>query len=108
VRTRVAAAGTRTIQVMTPEGWVADTAEFFASTGFWERDAGLAVERFGPIARARSVYEASRHEDYRELEKRGVNFLNLFHDGRRWWITSVIWTDERADLPLPGTWLDTP
>ena len=105
MRTGLGPDGRPWIKVMTPEGWVADTAEFFATNDFYERDAGCDVERFGHIAWARSVYEARRHPDDRELVKRGVNTIQLFHDGDRWWITSVLWTDERSDLPLPEGWL---
>ena len=105
MRSGVGADGRPWIQVMTPEGWVEDTAAFFAANDFYETETALEVERFGQIAWARSVYEARRQPDDREPVKRGVNFVHLFHDGERWWIAGVIWADERADLPLPPAWL---
>jgi hypothetical protein len=32
---------------------------------------------------------------------RGVNSIQLFWDGTRWWISGVAWDDERADNPIP-------
>ena len=104
MRTGVDADGRPWIKVMTSEEYVADTAPFFAANSFYERDAALQVERFGQIAWARSVYEARRRPEDRELAKRGVNFLQLYWDGERWWIAAVIWADERPDLPLPAEW----
>jgi hypothetical protein len=104
-RTGVGADGKPWCTVMTPEGWVEDTAAFFATNDFHESDAGLEVERFGHIAWARSVYEARRHPGDSQLVKRGVNSIQLFHDGGRWWILHVVWTDERPDLPLPAGWV---
>ena len=105
MRSGLGADGKPWIKVMTPEGWVEDTAAFFAANDFYETEAAREVERFGHIAWARSVYEARRRPGDADLVKRGVNFVHLFHDGERWWIAGVIWTDERPDLPLPAHWL---
>ena len=36
---------------------------------------------------------------------RGINSVELFYDGKRWWIASNIWDDERPDNPLPAEYL---
>jgi len=93
------------IRVMTPAEWHADTAEFFASGDFYEIEVARRVERFGNIAWARSVYECRRHPGDPEILKRGVNSIQLFHDGERWWVLSVLWDNEREGLALPAEWL---
>jgi hypothetical protein len=36
---------------------------------------------------------------------RGINSMQLFHDGERWWLLSVVWDNEREDQPIPGRYL---
>jgi len=36
--------------------------------------------------------------------KRGVNSIQLFHDGERWCVVSVLWDNERAGLEVPAEW----
>lgn len=33
---------------------------------------------------------------------RGVNSLELFHDGQRWWIASRLWAAELPQAPIPA------
>jgi len=34
-----------------------------------------------------------------------VNYLLLYWDGTRWWITGAVWDDERANNRLPVPWV---
>ena len=36
--------------------------------------------------------------------RRGVNSIQLFHDGARWWIVSVLWDNERDGVAVPADW----
>jgi hypothetical protein len=36
---------------------------------------------------------------------RGVNYLLLFWDGTRWWISSAVWDDERPGGRIPESWI---
>lgn len=105
MRTGVDDDGRPWIRVMSPEEYHADTAAFFASADFYEIEVARKVERFGNIAWVRSVYEARRHPDDPEILKRGVNSLQLYHDGERWWVLSVLWDNEREGVTLPAEWL---
>jgi len=105
MRTGVDEDGRPWIRVMNPEEYHADTAEFFASGDFYEIELAHRKERFGNIAWVRSVYECRRHPSDPEILKRGVNSIQLFHDGERWWVLSVLWDNERDGLTLPGEWL---
>jgi hypothetical protein len=31
-----------------------------------------------------------------------INSIQLFHDGDRWWVMSVLWDNEREGNPLPA------
>ena len=36
---------------------------------------------------------------------RGINSIQLFYDGTRWWVLSVFWDNERPDQPIPEQYL---
>ena len=76
----------------------------FVEHGFFEIEIGRRIERFGHVAQVRSVYETRRGAKA-PLLGRGVNYLLLFWDGTRWWISSAVWDDERPGGKIPESWL---
>jgi hypothetical protein len=94
VRTVIDAGGPRA-HAMDVAAYERDTSEFFGREPFYEVEVSRKVERFGCIAHALSAYEARRDPRDAAPWKRGVNSIQLFHDGRRFWIVSVLWDDER-------------
>jgi hypothetical protein len=41
-------------------------------------------------------------------QSRGVNSIELYFDGARWWISSVMWQSEDEEHPIPATLLPSP
>ncbi len=91
-------------------------AEFVARVGQRIRDTGLTsfaerelfrrTEVFSGIAHVFTTYESrTDHDGAGELLYRGINSIQLRHDGRRWWILTILWTDEREDSPIPAAYL---
>jgi CubicO group peptidase (beta-lactamase class C family) len=74
------------------------------SQGFFEREIHRVTHRFGPVAQVFSTYEWRRTPDG-EVGGRGINALELFFDGSRWWIGSALWFEEDADHPIPPEYL---
>ncbi|MFS2023027.1 hypothetical protein ACL58G_08365 [Massilia sp. GER05] len=37
--------------------------------------------------------------------QRGINSIQLYHDGKRWWIVSLLWRAEDAWVRLPERYL---
>jgi hypothetical protein len=72
--------------------------------GFEEREIHRVMKRFGNIAHVFSTYETRRGPDG-PWGERGINSLQLFWDGKRWWIASAIWDEERKDNPIPAEYL---
>lgn len=68
--------------------------------GFYEEEIGRVERRFGNLAHVFSSYGYRRTADGPVLG-RGVNSLQLYWDGERWWIASAVWDDVRPDNPLP-------
>lgn len=72
--------------------------------GFYEQEIHRNTERFGNIAHIFSTYE-SRLKAGGPVIARGINSIEAFWDGKRWWIASAIWDEERPDNPLPAEYL---
>jgi hypothetical protein len=81
-----------------------DVADGLTKTGFFEKEIHRVTERFGPIAHVWSTYESRRTENG-PIIMRGINSIELFWDGSRWWIANAIWTDETKDNPIPKEYL---
>jgi hypothetical protein len=47
-----------------------------------------------------STYDSRNTKDGPVID-RGVNSIELFWDGKRWWIAGAIWDEERGDNPIP-------
>jgi hypothetical protein len=90
--------------IMTPEQFRQAVDHEMVEEGFFETEIGHRIERFGNVAQVRSVYE-TRHAAKAPLLGRGVNYLLLYWDGTRWWISSAVWDDERPGSKLPESWI---
>lgn len=85
---------------MTVEEFVETSREYTREQGFFETELARTVQRYGPVANVFSTYE-SRNEREEEPFVRGINSIQLVHDGERWWVAHVAWTDEREAGPIP-------
>ncbi|MDC0667432.1 hypothetical protein [Nannocystis radixulma] len=74
--------------------------------GFAERELFRRTEVFAGIAHVFTTYESHTDDGGADhLLYRGINSVQLRHDGRRWWILTILWTDEREDCPIPAAYL---
>jgi hypothetical protein len=91
--------------VLDVEGYIARVEPLFEKEGFYEKEIARRVEQFGQIAHVWSTYE-SRHDPSEPAPfMRGINSIQLFDDGNRWWILSIYWQHESAEHPLPKKYL---
>jgi catechol 2,3-dioxygenase-like lactoylglutathione lyase family enzyme len=72
--------------------------------GFFEWEIHRITQRFGDMANVWSTYAASDSPGG-TVRTRGINNIQLFHDGERWWITGWIYDSEGPDDPLPPEYL---
>ena len=96
-------AGKLAPRIMSHQDYV-DASDGMSKTGFFEKEIHRVTERFGPIAHVWSTYESRRAENG-PIIMRGINSIELFWDGKRWWIANAIWTDETKDTPIPKEYL---
>ena len=80
--------------------YAAQSNEFFVRNGFFEQEIHRVERRFGNILHVFSTYEFRQRQDG-PVQGRGVNSIQLFWDGRRWWIANATWDGERTDNPIP-------
>jgi len=78
-----------------------DATEPLVRAGFRERELKRTTRVYGNIVHVDSTYETllGLHPPLRR--ERGVNSLELYYDGSRWWIASVMWQSETAEHPIP-------
>src|SRR5438093_1006234 len=72
--------------------------------GFFEREVHRVTRSYGNIVQVFSTYEERRTADG-PVEGRGINALQLFWDGKRWWVASAIWFDDDPAHPIPAEYV---
>ena len=85
VRTWVDEAGRPAKKSMSLDDYSRDTTPFFAANPFYEIETGRRVDIFGNIAHVWSNYEARRSPDDSDVERRGINSIQLFKDPDQGW-----------------------
>ncbi|MGV8929247.1 MAG: hypothetical protein ACOH1E_05815 [Brevundimonas sp.] len=98
------AGGPAVLTPMTPDDYIA-RAEPFLMRGFHEREIARRFERFGHMAHVFSTYDSRHAASDTEPFARGINSIQLFDDGTRWWIVSVYWQGETPTISLPAEYL---
>ena len=99
MRTGVDGAGTPWIRIMDPAAYAADTAPFFAANPFFEVEVARRIDVMGAMAHVWSLYEAYNEPGQSTPERRGINSIQLYNDGRTGWrIVSMIWDNERPGV----------
>jgi hypothetical protein len=92
-------------QVLDVEGYIARVEPLFEKKGFYEKEIARRIEQFGQIAHVWSTYESRHDPKDPEPFMRGINSIQLFNDGRRWWILSIYWQHESGEHMIPAKYL---
>jgi hypothetical protein len=88
------------VRPRTVEEYVKGAGGYFSQHGFFESPIVSRVQTFGNVAQVFCSYESRGAADEAPFA-RGINSFQLAHDGKRWWIVSILWDEERPDNPLP-------
>jgi hypothetical protein len=91
------------IQALTPEEYVTLFSSRIAS-GFFERELHRTTEQYGTVTHVFSTYETKEKKDG-AITNRGINSIQLFHDGNRYYIVNIFWCAEGMGFPLPEKYL---
>lgn len=79
--------------------------ESHALQSFHESEIARQTRLFGQMAQVFSTYQKGINVTDPKKMIRGINSIQLFYAGGRWWIGSLLWMDERPDLPIPAEYL---
>lgn len=103
IPTRKTPEGTLTLQALTPEDYVQLFTTRIA-TGFFEREVHRVTEQYGTVTHLFSTYETKEKKDG-PVTNRGVNSIQLFHDGKRYYVINIFWCAENLGFPLPDKYV---
>ena len=93
------------IRLMTPEDYVQTVGPRLEQNGFFEREIGRTSESFGNITHVFSTYESKRTMADEKPFARGINSIQMFNDGSRWWLVTIFWDSERDDNRISAAYL---
>ncbi|MEW6165928.1 MAG: hypothetical protein AB1642_12780 [Pseudomonadota bacterium] len=93
------------LRAMTVEDYISRNMSAFNTSGFYEREIARTTESFGQLAHVFSTYELLRSPNDARPFMRGINSIQLAHDGKRWWIANLVWRAEDGGLALPERYL---
>ena len=92
-------------RVTTVDGYIQSSGASLEERGFFEREIHRTVERYGPVVHAFSTYESRSAAGDAEPFDRGINSIQLLHDGARWWLVGIFWHSEGQGTPIPAKYL---
>jgi len=77
---------------------------YLEKDGFYEKEISRKVENFGAIYHVWSTYE-TRNVVGGPIIERGINSIQLYFDGARFWILSWVFDNESKEQPIPKKYL---
>ena len=90
---------------ITPEEYIESSGKWLVENGFHEVEIHRKTDTFGHIAQVFSTYESFRSKLDTTPFMRGINSIQLLHDGQRWWILNIYWMQENEANPIPAEYL---
>jgi hypothetical protein len=90
---------------ITPDQYIDQSGKWLIENGFFEKEIHRTVNTFGNISHVFSTYEAFNSEADKTPFMRGINSIQLLHDGERWWILNIYWSQESKTNLIPKEYL---
>ncbi|MHC4976438.1 MAG: hypothetical protein ACYTF7_07510 [Planctomycetota bacterium] len=97
--------GQTSLFTMTVEDYIERGGAFLEENGFFESELSSTSESFGHVTHVFSTYQSKHHADDPEPFARGINSIQLYTDGTRWYVISIVWDTERQGQPIPEHYL---
>lgn len=106
IPTSVNAAGRAGLRNWSVEEYITAAEPGLMANGFYEREIGRTVESYGNVTHIMSAYDSKRTLEDAAPFQRGVNSIQLFNAGTRWYILTVMWDSERPGNEIPARFLN--
>ncbi len=95
-------AGAAVMRTLSVDEYVTTIGPRLEQRGFFERELGRKTERYGDIVHVMSAYDSKRRLEDPAPFQRGVNSIQLWFDGQRWWVVTIFWEAETPERPIPA------
>src|SRR5690348_8749407 len=76
------------LRVITPDEYATQVGPRLETGGFFEHEIARTTDSFGDMTHVFSTYESRRHVDDAQPFARGINSIQLFNDGTRWYVVT--------------------
>jgi len=96
--------GKPSLVFMSPKDYEARAGKHFLEHGFFEHEISRKTDSFGAMTHIYTTYESRETKDGKPID-RGINSMEFFYDGTRWWCVQIYWDSERAGNPIPEKYL---
>jgi len=96
--------GKPSLVVMSPKAYEERAGKHFLEHGFFEHEIGRKTDSFGAMTHIYTTYESRETKDGKAID-RGINSMEFFFDGSRWWCVQIYWDSERPGNPIPAKYL---
>ncbi len=97
--------GSQVMRSISPEEYATTIGPQLEAGGFFEREIGRETQSFGAVAHVFSAYDSKRLATDPQPFARGINSIQLFNDGKRWYVVTIFWDPERPDNLIPERYL---
>ncbi len=104
IAVRVPKEGKPGLAVMTPKDYEDRAGKYFLEHGFFEHELSRKTDSFGAMTHIYTTYESRETKDGKPID-RGINSMEFFFDGERWWCVQIYWDAERPGNPIPEKYL---
>ena len=99
--------GTATVAVITLADYYRRGGLGPRKRGFFEHEIHRVTERIGALTHVWSTYESAETPGGKPFS-RGINSIQLYWDGHRFWVLGWVFDDERAGNRVPPEYLPAP
>lgn len=77
-----------------------------SGAGFWEREIGQRIDRYGTVAHVFTTYETRLAGPSAPVAERGINSIQTIQHEGRWWIVNLVFDSETAANPIPSEYVN--
>ena len=105
IPTRHDSTGHAQLIVWSPEEYATRVGPAFLRNAFYEKQIGETADTFGAITQVFSAYASRRAPTDSVPFARGINSIQLFNDGTRWYVVTIYWDAEHGDLRIPSKYV---
>jgi hypothetical protein len=85
---------------MTAEEYVETARRYLETVGFFEREIARRSDRTAGWCMRFPPTSPGTRRRTRNPFARGINSIQLFHDGTRWWVQTIMWWGETPATPI--------